>query len=145
MIIFLTYTITLQDSLASYDYVHYDYNPTPDHYYGDKPDEHGTSCAGEIAMVKSNSRCGVGVAYESKLGAIKFNVSHTSDLTESHGLGRKNYYIQVYSNSWGPNDYGFVVKGPGILTKRTLYNGATRVCSYYIMFRNSNNVILLLV
>ena len=80
-------------------------------------------------MVKNNGQCGVGVAYESSLGAIKFNVSHTSDLTESSGLGYKNSYIQVYSNSWGPNDYGFVVKGPGTLTKRTLYNGATRVCS----------------
>ena len=107
--------------------MHYDHNPRPDHYYGDEPDEHGTSCAGEIAMVKDNSRCGVGVAYESSLGAIKFNVSHTSDLIKSFGLGHSNNYIQVYSNSWGPSDFGFVVKGPGTLTKRTLHNGAIRV------------------
>ena len=118
----------LQDSLASYDYIHYDYDPTPDHYFGDHPDEHGTSCAGEIAMVKDNGRCGVGVAYESSLGAMKFNVSRATDLTESHGLGRMNYYVKVYSNSWGPNDYGFMVAGPGSLTKQTLFNGATSVC-----------------
>ena len=81
-------------------------------------------------MAKGNSDCGVGVAYECNIGSIKFDVSHTSDLTEAHGLGRKNYYIQVYSNSWGPIDYGFVVKGPRTLTKRTLYNGATRVNKY---------------
>ena len=80
-------------------------------------------------MVKDNGQCGVGVAYESSLGAIKFNISSGSDLIESSGLGHMNNYIQVYSNSWGPNDFGFVVQGPGTLTKRTLYNGATRVRS----------------
>lgn len=124
----LTLAINLQNSLASYDYIHYDYDPTPDHYYGDEPDEHGTSCAGEIAMVKNNGRCGVGVAYESSIAALKFNVSHTSDLIKSSGLGHMNYYIEVISNSWGPNDYGFVVAGPGRLTKQALFNGATRVC-----------------
>ena len=126
----LTLTINAydsQDSLASYDYIHYDSNPSPDHYYGDEPDEHGTSCAGEIAMVKDNGRCGVGVAYESGLGALKFNVSRASDITKSHGLGHMNNYIKVYSNSWGPSDIGFKVDGPGRLTKQTLFNGATRV------------------
>ena len=113
--------------MASYDYVHYDNNPTPDHYGGDEPDEHGTNCAGEIAMVKDNGQCGVGVAYESNLGGIKFNISRASDLIESSGLGYMNSYIQVYSNSWGPNDFGFMVQGPGTLTKRALYNGATMV------------------
>ena len=80
-------------------------------------------------MVKDNGRCGVGVAYESSLGAIKFHVSSGSDLIESSGLGHMNNYIQVYSNSWGPSDLGFVVQGPDTLTKRTLYNGATRVRS----------------
>ena len=79
-------------------------------------------------MVKDNSRCGVGVAYDCMLGAIKFNVSDTSDLTEALGLGRLNNYIQVYSNSWGPSDLGFIVSGPGSLTKQALYNGAMHVC-----------------
>ena len=78
-------------------------------------------------MVKDNGRCGVGVAYESSLGALKFNVSRGSDITESLGLGHMNNYIKVYSNSWGPSDFGFKVEGPGRLTKQTLFNGATRV------------------
>ena len=78
-------------------------------------------------MVKDNSRCGVGVAYDCKLGAIKFNVSYTTDLTEARGLGRLNNYIQVYSNSWGVRNIGFYVGGPGSLTKQALYNGAMRV------------------
>ena len=78
-------------------------------------------------MVKDNGQCGVGVAYESSLGALKFNVSRGSDITESLGLGHMNNYIKVYSNSWGPSDLGFRVGGPGRLTKQTLFNGATRV------------------
>ena len=78
-------------------------------------------------MVKDNSRCGVGVAYDCKLGAIKFNVSDATDLTEALGLGQQNDYIQVYSNSWGPSDLGFIVDGPGSLTKQALYNGAMHV------------------
>ena len=117
----------MQDSQASYDYLHYDNDPTPDNYYGEEPDEHGTSCAGEIAMVKDNNYCGVGVAYECNIGAIKFNVSATSDLMESLGLGRRNDYIQVYSNSWGPSDSGFIVSGPGLLTEQALHNGVIHV------------------
>lgn len=29
---------------------------------------HGTRCAGEIAMQADNNKCGVGVAYNSKVG-----------------------------------------------------------------------------
>ena len=29
---------------------------------------HGTRCAGEIAMVANNDKCGVGVAYNAKIG-----------------------------------------------------------------------------
>ena len=79
-------------------------------------------------MAKDNRNCGVGVAYNCNLGGIKFNVSTGSDLVESSGLGRLNNYIQVYSNSWGPSDYGFVVAGPDTLTKQTLKNGALNVC-----------------
>lgn len=52
-----------QNSANSYDYYDNDDNANP----GDSVDSHGTSCAGEIAMVKSNGYCGVGVAYESQL------------------------------------------------------------------------------
>ena len=31
---------------------------------------HGTRCAGEIAMIANNGICGVGVAYEAKIGGI---------------------------------------------------------------------------
>ncbi len=34
------------------------------------PDSHGTNCAGEIAMEKNNSHCGVGVAYNSQITGL---------------------------------------------------------------------------
>ena len=58
----------IQDALASYDFVWYDYDPTPDVNY-DEPNRHGTSCAGEVAMGK-NHTCGVGVAYGCNIGGI---------------------------------------------------------------------------
>ena len=63
-------TCILQDSFASHDFIHYDSDPSPD-YSSSEPNSHGTSCAGEIAMVK-NTQCGVGVAYNSKV-ASKLN------------------------------------------------------------------------
>ena len=58
----------LQDSSVSYDYYNRDYDPTPDEYFGDEPDSHGTMCAGVIGMAKSNARCGVGVAHHARIG-----------------------------------------------------------------------------
>ena len=57
-----------QDSAASWDFAHGDGDPTPDKYTGDEPDSHGTSCAGEVGMAKDNSHCGVGVAYNARIG-----------------------------------------------------------------------------
>ena len=38
-----------------------------------KREAHGTSCAGIIAMEKSNNKCGVGVAYQSSItGTIRY-------------------------------------------------------------------------
>lgn len=58
---------------------------------------------------------------------LEFNLSSVSDLAEASIRGYNNNYIDVYSNSWGPSDYGFVVSGPGQLTKQTLANGVAQV------------------
>ena len=49
--------------MNSYDYVDYDSNANP----ASASDSHGTSCAGEISMVRSNNWCGVGAAYDSEV------------------------------------------------------------------------------
>ena len=56
----------VQAASLGYDYVDDDSNPFPVESSGQRED-HGTSCAGEIAMVKDNGVCGVGVAYQSSI------------------------------------------------------------------------------
>ena len=68
----------IQDSSASYDFAHYDSDPTPD-YSSDEPNRHGTSCAGEVGMAR-NSLCGVGVAHECKIGGTSFLISSLPSL-----------------------------------------------------------------
>jgi len=38
--------------------------------YEDPTNNHGTRCAGEIAMAANNKKCGVGVAYNAKVGGL---------------------------------------------------------------------------
>lgn len=108
------------DSSASYNYVEYRTDPTPSNLF---KETHGTKCAGIIGMQRDNAVCGVGVAYNAKLGAIRLDLSSSSDILESSALGHRNNYIQIYSNSWGPNDNGYTVDGPGQLLEQTLENG----------------------
>lgn len=53
----------------------------------------------------------------------------TTDAAEASALGYQMNHIQIYSNSWGPYDNGFVVDGPGPLLKAVLENGVKRVCT----------------
>ena len=50
-----------------------------------------------------------------------------TDETEAKALGFNRDYIDIYSNSWGPDDRGFEVKGPGKATKEKLKEGAREV------------------
>ena len=52
--------------MDSYDFIDYDNNADP----ASDEDDHGTSCAGIVAMVRSNDICGVGVAYDSNVAGI---------------------------------------------------------------------------
>ncbi len=61
---------------------------------------------------------------------IKFSMSDGTDVSEANMLSYKDSYIQVYSNSWGPSDYGFVVKGPDVLARHTLETATAQVIIY---------------
>ena len=78
-------------------------------------------------MVRDNGHCGVGVAYDAHIGGLKMDLARATDLTEASALGYHDNHIQVYSNSWGPSDFGFEVDGPGGMTARTLQNGVAQV------------------
>ena len=50
----------------------------------------------------------------------------TDDL-ECRALSHEKDYIDIYSNSWGPDDTGYTVVGPGPLTQRALQTGTEEV------------------
>ena len=57
---------TTQDSSASYDFINFDSDPTPDTNL-QEPNSHGTECSGVVGMA-NNSVCGIGVAHQANIG-----------------------------------------------------------------------------
>ena len=49
------------------------------------------------------------------------------DMAEGGALSHNNDIIDIYSNSWGPYDSGFLVEGPDVLAKMALEMGAKEV------------------
>ncbi|CAL8336403.1 unnamed protein product [Merluccius merluccius] len=86
-------------------------------------DRHGTRCAGEIAMQADNNKCGVGVAYNSKVGGIRMLDGIVTDAIEASSIGFNPDHVDIYSASWGPNDDGKTVEGPGRLAQKAFEYG----------------------
>lgn len=83
---------------------------------------HGTMCAGIIAgRNDTNQRCGMGVAPDAGLCAIKLygEGGYVTDSMESGALFCGD--CTVVSVSFGPNDYSGEFGGPGQATQHTLY------------------------
>ena len=85
-------------------------------------DKHGTRCAGEIAAVK-NGVCGVGVAYNARIGGIRILSKVIDDEDEALAMNYKFQDNQIYSCSWGPPDDGQSMDAPGLLIQKALVNG----------------------
>ena len=65
---------------------------------------------------------------------MKVDLSSATDSQEANALGHENDYIKIYSNSWGPSDFGFIIDGPEYYTKSTLSTGVTSVsCTQIIV------------
>ncbi|XP_012252633.2 furin-like protease 2 isoform X2 [Athalia rosae] len=87
--------------------------------------KHGTRCAGEVAAVAFNNYCGVGVAYNSSIGGVRMLDGPVNDAVEARALGLNPEHIDIYSASWGPEDDGKTVDGPGPLARRAFIYGVT--------------------
>lgn len=98
-------------------------NPCPD--FSNKLNNHGTRCAGEIAMIANNLKCGVGVAFNVNIGGIKLLGGYVYDFMEGVALGFRHDKIDIYSSSWGPRDNGVVLEEPKYLAKKSLKRGIT--------------------
>lgn len=70
-----------------------------------------------------NRVCSVGVAYNSKIGGIRMLDGEVTDLVEATALSYNRDYIDIYSASWGPDDDGKTVDGPGFLALKAIEDG----------------------
>lgn len=86
-----------------------------------KDDRHGTRCAGEIAAVK-NGVCGVGVAYNARIGGLRILSKVITDEDEAHAMNYAMQDNQIYSCSWGPPDDGRSMDAPGLLIRKAMVN-----------------------
>uniref|UniRef100_A0A8C5CX86 Furin (paired basic amino acid cleaving enzyme) a n=1 Tax=Gadus morhua TaxID=8049 RepID=A0A8C5CX86_GADMO len=112
------------DPDASYDVNDGDPDPQPRYTQLDD-NRHGTRCAGEVAAVADNGICGVGVAYNAKIGGVRMLDGEVTDVVEAQSLSLNPQHIHVYSASWGPEDDGKTVDGPAKLAKDAFLRGVT--------------------
>ncbi|MGH0137080.1 UNVERIFIED_CONTAM: hypothetical protein FKN15_007663, partial [Acipenser sinensis] len=86
---------------------------------------HGTRCAGEVAAAANNGICGVGVAFNSKIGGVRMLDGEVTDAVEAQSLSFNPNHIHIYSASWGPEDDGKTVDGPARLAKEAFEHGVS--------------------
>lgn len=110
------------DPNASYDVNSHDPDPMPRYDLVDS-NRHGTRCAGEVAADANNSICAVGVAYEASVGGVRMLDGDVTDAVEARSLALNPQHIDIYSASWGPDDDGKTVDGPGQLATRAFVEG----------------------
>ena len=107
--------------------IDYDWNdgtpldPSPDLNW----DDHGTACAGVAAARGNNARGVSGAAPEATLVGLRLIGGSVGDAEEAAAMAHSNSIIHIKSNSWGPNDDGRTLEGPGSLTRAALSNGCT--------------------
>ncbi|GFS46984.1 hypothetical protein TNIN_465151 [Trichonephila inaurata madagascariensis] len=96
------------------------YNPIPEN-------SHGTYCAAIAAGVANNNVCGVGVAYDAKIGGVRIIDGPVTDAQEAMALIHALEHVDIYTASWGPNDDGKSIAGPGLLAKLAFLKGISEV------------------
>lgn len=110
------------DPEASSDINGQDDDPMPQ---DNNDNKHGTRCAGEVAATAYNEFCGVGIAYNASIGGVRMLDGTVTDEVEARALALNPNHIDIYSASWGPEDDGKTVDGPGRMAKRAFIDGIT--------------------
>ncbi|XP_076014522.1 proprotein convertase subtilisin/kexin type 5 [Genypterus blacodes] len=108
------------DLLASFDFSGKDQAPSP--YDSHNSAFHGTQCAGMVAAVANNSQCTVGVSFGARIGGIRMLDGDVTDVVEAQSLSFRPQHIDIYLASWGPEDDGATLEGPGPLTRLALHS-----------------------
>jgi len=110
------------DAGASYDVNDNDNDPQP-RYDMTNENRHGTRCAGEVAAEANNGICSVGIAYDAKIGGVRMLDGDVTDAVEAQSISLNPQHIHIYSASWGPDDDGRTVDGPGPLARKAFLDG----------------------
>jgi subtilisin-like proprotein convertase family protein len=105
-------------SALSYDFNGNDSNPSPG-----SGDDHGTAVAGIAAATGGNGIGVSGVAPAASLAGLRLVAAATTDAEEAEGLTYRMQEIDIYNNSWGPDDSGDNLEAPGPLTRAAFENG----------------------
>jgi subtilisin-like proprotein convertase family protein/subtilisin family serine protease len=103
----------------SFDFIGNDPDPTP----GLNP--HGTAVAGIAGARGDNGIGGSGAAPLATLAGLRLLVGPISDAQIAQALSHLPQDIHLLSNSWGPNDNGSLVLGPGPFTQAAIEAAAT--------------------
>lgn len=88
-------------------------------------DRHGTRCAGLIAGEANNGICGVGVAYDAQISAIRILSKNLSTKSEAKAVTHMYHDNHIYSCSWGPADDGKAIDGPPKAVLEAFIDGIT--------------------
>jgi furin len=112
------------DAGASYDVNGHDNDPQPRYDFSNE-NRHGTRCAGEVAAEANNNICNVGVAYNARIGGVRMLDGEVTDAVEAQSISLNQQHIDIYSASWGPDDDGRTVDGPGPLARQAFHSGIT--------------------
>ncbi|KAG5449994.1 PC3-like endoprotease variant A [Clonorchis sinensis] len=99
-------------------------DPRGSHEIMQLDDSHGTQCAGLIAAVANNGICSHGVAYQSKVGAVRMLAGPVTDILEANALSYRQDVVDIYCASWGPSDDGQTMDLPRNLTGAALAKGS---------------------
>ncbi len=88
-------------------------------------DSHGTACAGNAGARGNNGKGVAGTAPLSKIVGMRLISSAITDAQEAAAMSHMPDLIQIKSNSWGPSDTGFILEGPGQLTRAAFASAAS--------------------
>ncbi|MEQ2208982.1 hypothetical protein XENOCAPTIV_021640 [Xenoophorus captivus] len=86
-------------------------------------------------MEANNSYCGVGIAFNARIGGIRLLDGNVTDAMEATALTYNMHFIDIYVCSWGPRDNGAEMDGPHRLTERALRLGThkAKLSSLHLM------------
>lgn len=74
--------------------------------------------------------CGIKIEYATAydVSGVRMLDGDVTDAVEARSLSLNPQHIDIYSASWGPDDDGKTVDGPGELATRAFINGVNKVC-----------------